>query len=666
MADRKDKINNIINNINSNYSNLEFYKNNQRFINDLMIVNNDNKYIKLYLNKYGLALESVRDKNSDISNIAVCNNGLALKFVPEKIITSDMCMTAIQNNGLALEFVPVEFKNSDICMTAIQNNGLALKFVSIEFINSDICTTAIQNNILALEFVPKNIQEENLTDIIKIIDEYIEKKVKFMQIFDQPDNFSKNILIYIVKYTCAFFQYLTSGEDSEFIILKGIEEYNNLSTLIYYLNLNSILYTPKICKNLVSKNGNLLRQIPEQSQSSDICMIAVCNKGIALEFVLESLKNSDMCMTAIQNNGLALEFVPIQFQSPDIIKIALLNNAQASKYILSKHNKSLCSSSGYDKYLITIDKIKKVLDSFTPEEYLENLDPHNIVDLDNSKYYYSSLNLTSNIDPREFFVNKKVCWFSADLDQALLHLFNSYREPQDTSITDETLIQPYIYRFKINNPIRIIKSDNVCNKDIFKGILKENIIKYIEIILKNACEKSWQEKDFEPFQRENNKYILYILDLLNICIYGYENINDQRELALINFNTVINTTDVAISKILSIKYDNKKNKVKIEVTFPLNKLEYKNLCNTSTIVAYANNKLESSIPKINKDCTMKLKMLLYKGWGIYYENFDTIVEVEERFKDYKTRKEYEELFKKKYIKYKKKYLNLVDIKLNNK
>jgi hypothetical protein len=298
-----------------------------------------------------------------------------------------------------------------------------------------------------------------------------------------------------------------------------------------------------------------------------------------------------------------------------------------------------------------------MLNSFTKEECFDNLYDSKIIEINDEIYYYSSFNAMYHIDYYNYFSNKIFCWLSSDLDQALLHLFDSFRDPENYD--GISLIQPYISRFKLEK-VRIINSDNVCNNNIFDGILRSNIIQYIQVILYNACEKSPNEKEVNIFHIQNNRYILYILKLLNDLyllddsqkIYGYQNMHDQKEVGLIDFSGILINEHLHISKIVSIE----NTKDNIIQNFPINKNDYSKI----KIVSYMNNKRYTKYIELHRDCNIKIRMMLaYPYYGINYENFDNnrIIDKYNRFIDRKS-EEFNDYFTKKYIKYKKKYLEI--------
>ncbi len=70
----------------------------------------------------------------------VCErDGMALKHSSKKLITSELCEIAVTQNGLALQYVPdgiVKKESGDwykkLCEIAVKSNGLALQFVPDE------------------------------------------------------------------------------------------------------------------------------------------------------------------------------------------------------------------------------------------------------------------------------------------------------------------------------------------------------------------------------------------------------------------------------------------------------------------------------------------------------------------------------------------------------
>jgi hypothetical protein len=53
-----------------------------------------------------------------------------LKYVPDSIIkTEGMCLEAVKQNGMALKYVPDKLKTAELCFDAVKRNGVAVKYI---------------------------------------------------------------------------------------------------------------------------------------------------------------------------------------------------------------------------------------------------------------------------------------------------------------------------------------------------------------------------------------------------------------------------------------------------------------------------------------------------------------------------------------------------------
>jgi hypothetical protein len=269
--------------------------------------------------------------------------------------------------------------------------------------------------------------------------------------------------------------------------------------------------------------------------------------------------------------------------------------------------------------------LKKSNDEKSLLEYLIENKSEKIIDIDTSLFYYSSVKKYEDYK-KDFFLEKKWCWMSNRFDQSLLHLFDAVRLYQ---CNDTTKIWPLISRFKVK-PCKIIKSEKN-NFNIFDGILEKTVIDKIRVLVPH-------------FEIDNNKFILDIIEILNTYlpednrIYGYTNYDDQVETALINFNNLIISDSYTISHIKKYKVGSTDD----EYIFPMLKNQYY--------------KLYEGRKAFYDELNGKRRMLLNEDAKIEieYENFDnsSLVEI------YKA-DTIENYFKRKYLKYKRKYLRLV-------
>lgn len=112
-------------------------------------------------------------KTNELSNLAVKNNGMALMHVIETQTytnsSQDQCIMAVNNNGHAIRFVGHHFRSKCIDI-AVTQNGCALRHLTKKEISKDVLKNAICQNGCAIiyAFPEKSIAEvlQNPTDEI--------------------------------------------------------------------------------------------------------------------------------------------------------------------------------------------------------------------------------------------------------------------------------------------------------------------------------------------------------------------------------------------------------------------------------------------------------------------------------------------------------------------
>ena len=168
-----------------------------------------------------------------------------------------------------------------------------------------------------------------------------------------------------------------------------------------------------------------------------------------------------------------------------------------------------------------------------------------------NKFYYSSYHNLIDINKKNYI------WCTHILSQALLHIFDTIR-------TIELKIEPVLFRLKLNK-LKLIKSYDKDNINIFADIIDTETLNKIKKYFKNT----YGGDDINIFNQENNKRILYVLEIINSILSeelkfdGYYNEFDQNETAFINNNLI---EDYNISKYISIKI-----KMKALYKFPIDK-----------------------------------------------------------------------------------------------
>ena len=110
----------------------------------------DDLYKKI-LTKKGYMLALIKTPNLDLCKIAVTQDGNALKFVPDYLLTKEICVTAIKQNPLALQYVGAILQTTELCELAVKLDGNALKYVVTQ--TPQIRKIAVQQNSTAFKYI---------------------------------------------------------------------------------------------------------------------------------------------------------------------------------------------------------------------------------------------------------------------------------------------------------------------------------------------------------------------------------------------------------------------------------------------------------------------------------------------------------------------------------
>lgn len=111
---------------------------------------------------------------------AVCQNGLAIKDVPEKFHTPQLYLEAVKQNVITLEHVE---QTQSLCDVTVELDGLAIKYVEDAYKTADLCKKAVQNNPFAIRWTNQSPDlclmavQGNSEAIIHIKDEYKTKDI---------------------------------------------------------------------------------------------------------------------------------------------------------------------------------------------------------------------------------------------------------------------------------------------------------------------------------------------------------------------------------------------------------------------------------------------------------------------------------------------------------
>ena len=115
--------------------------------------------------------------------------------------------------------------------------------------------------------------------------------------------------------------------------LKKIREETNRSSKAYEeykarkeKQLNNNEYYQKYLE-YIKINGCLIKNVPKEYITQELCELAVKQNGVALKWVPEELKTFELCNIAVTNDftGNALKYVPEELRTPRLCYVALAN-----------------------------------------------------------------------------------------------------------------------------------------------------------------------------------------------------------------------------------------------------------------------------------------------------------------------------------------------------
>jgi len=471
----------------------------------------------------------------------------------------------------------------------------------------------------------------------------------------------------------------------------------------FFKNLPEVRRTKAVSLFAVNQNPWNLEFVPEDIKTYEIYLVALKGSPKFIKFIPQDKLTEELSLkTLIRSSSYEitefLKYIPDKIKTenfyslllkkkPDFFEIIPDNKRTLKLYAsfimgwINIFDRRVLEAEKYftdnkitlSQYIYTV--LNEANDEYNFNSLIETPEVKSkIINISNTTTYYTSKIEKIDYKPNDLKSNPdKFIWASDDMDQSLLHILNAARP-----ITSESdiLIQPYIARYNIEN-IRVINSSDLKNVQIFNDIINPRYLRFITPVIalhiymfqknnpritdpraKNVTVLDGILERYDYFDKENNKYILIILNELNKFlsedkkIYGYKNVFDQKEIGLCNRTKIIDDS-IKISKYFHIKFNNE------ELKFPCKYSEYFekiSLLGQKKIVGYSlKSDIKKVFPKVTFTNTPDLyRMYPYEPLTISYEDFEEAGKPIERLLN----KSIPEYFEKKYLKYKNKYLSL--------
>ena len=177
-----------------------------------------------------------------------------------------------------------------------------------------------------------------------------------------------------------------------------------------------------------------------------------------------------------------------------------------------------------------IDILMEFLNPATNQKRKEEIKQlsKNFTIINRNHYFYSSYPLHIKKEDFELY---KIVWCSPELSQSLLYMLGK----------EKALIQPVFYKFKFAYDLFVMNAQDMDNNQMFENILDKETLEKVKRIY--------------PFEFSNNLNVLCLIEAINIIvrsventnryrIYGYRNRFDQNELAILDFDLLVNKSSI--------------------------------------------------------------------------------------------------------------------------
>ena len=450
------------------------------------IINNDkyfslNQYKELIIisinyqcKNLELITETIKNYLGDIiyfqiATIAVNNNGFALEYVIEELLSPDnyesIVTNAIKQNAMSLKFASIALKNLPrIVLNAVKLNGMSLKYASdISKESNIIVKTAIRQNGLALQHSKKYLNNIEFIKIAMIqnvlVLQYVSKKIL-------QDNI--DIVKIAVMQNGMILDFITDEFNDYIDIVKKALMQNGMA--LKFLSNNFKNNNIDIVKIAIEQNGIFLKFLIDdfKNDNLNIVKIAVQQNGMALEFLTNEFKNNnkDIVILAVQQNGMALEFLIDEFKNNNlnIIRIAVQQNGMALEFLTDEFK-----NDNLDIIRIAVKQNGMALEFLTDEFKNNNKD---IIILAVQQNGMVLKNLTD-----VFKNDREIVTFAVQQNGMVLNF-----------VIDNFKSDPYIINQAVSQNgmvFKFINDNNKNNKNIIKSAIAQNymILEFIDSTL---------------------------------------------------------------------------------------------------------------------------------------------------------------------------------------
>ncbi len=217
----------------------------------------------------------------------VAEHWYAISCVPVQHLTHELCVIAVKQCWLALTlgFIPDRHRSAILCQIAVDQDGRALRDVPDEHKTFTRCWQAVGHDGRAFAFVPKKHKTAEMCELaMKNIDNF--ERV--------PDVHKTSAMcIRAMKAHIVYLVGLSEQCRTEEVCVAALE--------ISEFNIQHVpdkILTMRMCFSAIKRNGKVLEHVPVRFRTFMMCMFAVVENSGALEFVPSTHRTHAMFMVA--------------------------------------------------------------------------------------------------------------------------------------------------------------------------------------------------------------------------------------------------------------------------------------------------------------------------------------------------------------------------------
>lgn len=210
----------------------------------------------------------------------VCaHDGCALKHASKKLITPELCETAVKENGLALQFVPEKI------ITAAEKQWLA-----------SIYKAAVSSNSQALQFVPDEFKSAELVEAALL--GFCKESMDDYAIAYVPDDLlTKELIFKAVEHFPPYLRELPSNRITKKLAEIAVAHDGLVLGLVPRRHLNA-----NLVEQALSQNAMAIRYVPQEYITAEMCKDCFDRECAVLRYIPSEFITKEMCLTAIEKS----------------------------------------------------------------------------------------------------------------------------------------------------------------------------------------------------------------------------------------------------------------------------------------------------------------------------------------------------------------------------